>query len=83
MAAASDVPMRIVSPSAAAERRITPSWSVAQLKAKLEPVTGIPPSGQKLILKVPGMDPVSLEAADEEKVQLSEWNLVAQAEIEV
>ena len=31
-----------------AERRISPSWSISQLKAKLEPVTGIPPSAQRL-----------------------------------
>ncbi|EHY61312.1 hypothetical protein HRR83_009010 [Exophiala dermatitidis] len=35
-------------PLLAAERRITPSWTVEQLKAKLEPVTGIPTSSQTL-----------------------------------
>jgi tubulin-specific chaperone B len=51
LATAPDIPMLITvpgpSPAAppvlSAERRIAPSWTVAGLKAKLEPVTGIPP----------------------------------------
>jgi Ubiquitin-like domain len=35
-------------PLLSAERRISPSWTIGQLKAKLEPVTGIPPSVQRL-----------------------------------
>jgi hypothetical protein len=35
-------------PLLSAERRISPSWTIRQLKAKLEPVTGIPPSAQRL-----------------------------------
>jgi tubulin-folding cofactor B len=35
-------------PLLSAERRITPSWTVSQLKAKLEPITGIPASSQSL-----------------------------------
>ncbi|KIW13620.1 hypothetical protein PV08_08811 [Exophiala spinifera] len=35
-------------PLVSAERRITPSWTVSQLKTKLEPVTGIPASSQTL-----------------------------------
>lgn len=31
-----------------AERRVTPAWTISQLKAKLESVTGIPPSSQVL-----------------------------------
>lgn len=31
-----------------AERRITPSWTISQLKTKLEPVTGIPASAQSI-----------------------------------
>jgi tubulin-folding cofactor B len=37
-------------PSLAAERRISPSWPITILKAKLETVTGIPPSAQLLRL---------------------------------
>jgi len=45
------------SPTAiACERRITPSWTVSQLKAKLETMTGIPPGNQRLKLKSPGKE---------------------------
>ena len=83
MASARDIAIRITSPNATAERRITPSWSLATLKVKLEPVTGIPPGSQRLTLKVPGASAQVLDAADEESTQLSHWSLVAQAEIQV
>ena len=83
MATERDIPMKICSPNASAERRITPSWTLAQLKGKLEPITGIPTGCQKLTLKVPGSPPVGLESKEEERAELSRWNLVAQAEIKV
>ncbi len=80
---AHDIPLQISSENASAERRITPSWSVAQLKTKLEPVTGIPPSSQRLTLKLPGQEDVPIEAEDEERVQLGRWPLQPYAEIQV
>jgi tubulin-folding cofactor B len=41
-------------PSLATERRITPSWSISVLKAKLETMTGIPPGSQNLLFNAPG-----------------------------
>lgn len=41
-------------PGFATERRITPTWSVIQLKSKLETMTGVPPGSQRLRLKAPG-----------------------------
>lgn len=38
-------------PQLQAERRINPSWTIAQLKTKLEHVTGIPPGYQRLRLR--------------------------------
>ncbi|EXJ65817.1 uncharacterized protein A1O5_11058 [Cladophialophora psammophila CBS 110553] len=38
-------------PLLSAERRITPTWTVSQLKSKLEPITGIPSSSQSLRTK--------------------------------
>ncbi|RVX66795.1 hypothetical protein B0A52_08988 [Exophiala mesophila] len=35
-------------PLLSAERRITPSWTISQLKAKLEPITGIPAASQSI-----------------------------------
>ena len=53
---APDIPLTITVPGPSptsppllsAERRISPSWTIGQLKAKLEPVTGIPPGAQRL-----------------------------------
>ena len=38
-------------PLLSAERRMTPSWTISQLKTKLEPITGIPASSQSLCTK--------------------------------
>jgi hypothetical protein len=56
-----------------AERRISPSWSIGQLKAKLEPVTGIPPSVQRL--RTRGFDGNWVAMEGEEKlVGDREWS---------
>lgn len=78
-----DVPLQVVSDVTASERRITPSWTISQLKAKLETVTGIPPSAQRLSLKASGSSPVSIEAPDEDSTTLSNWNLAPYAELHV
>lgn len=79
-----DVPLLILSTASSSERRITPSWSIAQLKSKLEPVTGIPPSAQKLTLRLPERQETSaVEADDEETVQIGQWPLVPYAELKV
>ncbi|KJZ75060.1 hypothetical protein HIM_05546 [Hirsutella minnesotensis 3608] len=79
-----DVPLQVISDNAAAERRITPSWSIAQLKAKLEPVTGIPPSSQRLALQVAGgSERIPIDAADEDSVRLSAFPLAPYAELHV
>ncbi|KAI9850464.1 MAG: hypothetical protein M1824_003295 [Vezdaea acicularis] len=77
-----DIPLQIISPNASSERRITPSWTIAHLKTKLESVTGIPPGSQRLLLKgvggggdgVDGGDRV-IEAEDEESCVVGEWPL--------
>ena len=82
--AAHDVPLLIVSTATSSERRITPSWSIAHLKTKLEPVTGIPPSAQKLSLRLPEQQESSaVEAEDEDAVQIGQWPLVPYAELTV
>ena len=81
--ASRDIPLLIKSASASSERRITPSWTIAQLKQKLEPLTGIPPSSQKLVLNLSGGQKIPIEADDEGNVQLARWELIPYAEIEV
>jgi tubulin-folding cofactor B len=77
-----DIPLQIVSENSASERRITPSWTIGQLKAKLEPVTGIPPLSQKITLRGVGTE-VSIQAEDEENTQLVHFPLAPYAELHV
>lgn len=83
MQSARDIPLLITSAASSSERRITPSWSIAQLKAKLEPVTGIPPSAQRLLLRTADQQERPIEADDEEHVQVGQWPLIDYAEIHV
>jgi len=78
-----DVPLYVISEFSSSERRITPSWSIAQLKKKLEPITGIPPSCQVISLRIPPGDSIPVEAADEESVYMQSFNLVPYAELHV
>ncbi|EHL02370.1 putative Cell polarity protein alp11 [Glarea lozoyensis 74030] len=77
---AADIPLLVSSENASTERRITPSWTIGQLKAKLEPVTGIPPLAQKLTLRH-GNQSTVIEASDEENTQLAKFPLAPYAEI--
>ena len=84
MATAQDVPLLIISTASSSERRITPSWTISHLKAKLEPITGIPPGAQKLTLRLPDQsEETVIEAADEGSVEIGRWPLVAYAELKV
>lgn len=78
-----DIPLLISSDNASSERRITPSWTIAHLKERLEPITGVPSGFQRLVLKVASQTPQPIEAADEESTQLARWPLQAYAEIQV
>lgn len=80
---AADVPLFISSPNSSSERRITPSWSIAQLKTRLEPITGIPATSQQLTLRLPSHETVAIAAADEEQTQLAAFALQPYAEITV
>ncbi|CAL5872292.1 uncharacterized protein PFLUO_LOCUS6553 [Penicillium psychrofluorescens] len=62
------------------ERRITPTWTLFQLKGKLETMTGVPPGTQRLRIKVPGRSDQWAEGDDR---IISEWGLVKGSEIEV
>ena len=81
--AAGDIPLQITSENSSSERRITPSWTIGQLKAKLEPVTGIPPLSQKLTLRLGSQQSVPIEALDEENTRLGAFPLAPYAEIHV
>lgn len=83
MQTAADITLIITSDNTSSERRVTPSWTISQLKAKLESVTGIPPTSQKLALAVPGQQGIPIEAADEDYTQLATFPLAPYAEIHV
>ncbi|KAH8677406.1 CAP-Gly domain-containing protein [Xylariales sp. PMI_506] len=78
-----DIPLQVISENSASERRITPSWTISQLKAKLEFITGIPPSSQRLSLKTSTKDIIPIESADEDSTHLSNYPLFAYAELHV
>lgn len=78
-----DIPLHVISENSSSERRITPSWTISQLRAKLEPITGVPPSSQRITLETSTGDQISIEAADEENTHLSRFPLVAYAELHV
>ncbi|KAI9041533.1 tubulin-folding cofactor B [Aspergillus affinis] len=83
-----DVAVIITTPSAGPnagsqfqnERRITPTWTVMQLKSKLETMTGIPPGSQRLHLKPPGLPSRWI---DGDETVIGDWGLVKGCEIEV
>lgn len=79
-----DVPLQVISDNAASERRITPSWTISTLKTKLEPITGIPTTCQRLSLKASATgEAVPIEAADEDGTLLSSFPLAPYAELHV
>jgi tubulin-folding cofactor B len=83
MNTASDVPLLIRSDNSASERRISPAWTITQLKDRLEPITGVPASCQRLTLKIGSQTPQQITAADEDAVQIGAWTLQAYAELQV
>lgn len=81
---ATDVPLWIKSANTSSERRISPAWSIAQLKARLEPITGVPLSSQHLVLRVGSREVGAIEppaGRDEQSTQLASFPLQAYAEI--
>lgn len=84
MTPARDIPLLITSTASSSERRITPSWTIAHLKTKLEPVTGIPPSSQVLSLRLPDQQQdLPIQAEDEDATEIGTWPLLPYAEIKV
>lgn len=79
-----DVSLLISSEISSSERRVSPSWSISQLKSKLLPVTGIPPASQELSLRLPHAPlPIPITSDDEEKTQIASFPLQPYAEIYV
>ncbi|KAI4744635.1 hypothetical protein E4T50_04968 [Aureobasidium sp. EXF-12298] len=81
MASTADVPLLITSDNARSERRISPAWTIAQLKSRLEPITGIPASSQRLTLKVASWPDQNLQTVNEDNTQLGAFTLQSYAEL--
>ncbi|KAK9240342.1 CAP Gly-rich domain-containing protein [Lipomyces kononenkoae] len=45
-----DIPLLVTSQNTSSERRVSPLWTLAHLKSRLEPITGIPANAQRLSL---------------------------------
>ncbi|KAF1917994.1 CAP Gly-rich domain-containing protein [Ampelomyces quisqualis] len=80
---AADVPLIVSSPNSSSERRISPAWTIAHLKSRLEPITGVPAGSQQLSLRLASQDAVPISAADEEQTRLTSFPLQPYAEITV
>jgi hypothetical protein len=83
MATTADVPLLIISENARSERRISPAWTIAQLRGRLEPITGVPASSQILTLKVASWPDQNLQTVNQENTQLSAFTLQSYAELHV
>ena len=83
-ATARDIPILVTSAAASSERRVNLSWTISQLKAKLEPITGIPPSLQTLTVRLPDcLEGTDISAKDEDRTEISAWSLSPYAELHV
>ncbi|KAF2156153.1 tubulin-specific chaperone-like protein B [Myriangium duriaei CBS 260.36] len=82
LSSAADIPLLVVSDNSRSERRISPSWTLQQLRARLEPITGIPASCQRLSVKLSPEHTHHLhDLADD--VQLASLNLHSHVELHV
>lgn len=77
------MPLIVISDNTSSERRVTPSWTIRQLRTKLEPITGIPPSSQRLLLQAPSREKIAVESHDEEATRLTSFPLAPYAELHV
>ncbi|KAK9448561.1 CAP Gly-rich domain-containing protein [Limtongia smithiae] len=68
-----DVPLVVTTTQITAERRISPSWTITELKIRLEPVTGVPASAQSLeVFVAHSQIPIRITAADEDTTTLAQ-----------
>lgn len=77
--------MYVTSEQTSSERRISPSWTISHLKTRLEQITGIPPSSQRLLIygTASTVAPVAIENVDEDNTDIGLYNLVPFGRIHV
>ncbi|CAN6659538.1 tubulin-specific chaperone B [Trichomonascus vanleenenianus] len=69
-----DISVFITSENISTEKRVSPTWTIEQLKAKLEPITGIPPSSQEILIYSSPSTKVPKPASDDNTL-LGQYNL--------
>ncbi|KAF2228877.1 hypothetical protein EV356DRAFT_537722 [Viridothelium virens] len=79
---ATDIPLLVRSENTSSERRVSPSWTISHFKSRLEPITGVPASCQKLTLGTSHPDR-TLEVEDEDSSNVQDWGLQPYSEIVV
>ncbi|KAI9695541.1 MAG: hypothetical protein M1820_008554 [Bogoriella megaspora] len=79
---AADIPLLVRSENSSSERRVSPSWSVAHFKTRLEPIIGVPAAFQRLSLGS-AVQEQTLEVADPDAVTVESWGLRPYTEIYV
>lgn len=85
-----DIPVFVTSDQTSSERRISPSWTITELKGRLETITGIPPGSQQLQVyassTATSTPPVKLDSStvsDEDKTTIGQFNLTPYGRIHV
>ena len=76
-----DVPLLVVSDNSRSERRISPSWTIETLRTRLEPITGVPVSAQRLSLRGGSQQPINLDG--DGSIQLHAFNVASFSELRV
>lgn len=83
-----DIPIFVTSDQISSERRISPSWTISELKSKLETITGIPPANQQLQVYVSSTAtsaaPISIASStNEDTTTIAQFNLTAYGRIHI
>lgn len=83
-----DIPIFVTSDQISSERRISPSWTISELKSKLETITGIPPANQQLQVYVSSTAtsaaPISITPhTNEDTTTIGQFNLTSYGRIHV
>ncbi len=80
-----DINIFVTSDLTSSERRISPNWSINYLKSRFEPVTGIPPSFQKLTLFTSSInnDSIDIRSSNDDITNIGSFNIAPFCRIHV
>ncbi|VVT53745.1 uncharacterized protein SAPINGB_P003728 [Magnusiomyces paraingens] len=80
-----EIPLFVTSENTSSERRINPSWTIKNLRVRLETITGIPPANQQIQLYGASKisKPIIISAADEDTTTLEGFSLEKYGRINV